>query len=308
MSFLGRKKREQPDSSGNEQGHLQGYGGSNVQPALERDGFFPPVPMRSTEEYIDLGASQNPSDGRSMGRVPINHNTNARYNTSRSGNPTITNSSNTVDNSRTYNQAKHNEFIHPTFRGQVRFGDNIYHPSQPDPPMDARMYRVLQKLVQTISWDTLLHHLSVVDQDEYRSTIPPFNWNQPDNFWISKNIDFREWALAIAPRVLLLCAPHNHGMTEVCSHIIHVANEKASWRTSPCCTFSAHLHQMISVQGFSPTHFSTRLSAIQELAWPTLSHCFPQHFGKGTFPTTRTGFQGGRSTRHDNNEHFKCSG
>ncbi|KAF8538505.1 hypothetical protein BDD12DRAFT_981509, partial [Trichophaea hybrida] len=237
MSFLGQNIREQPDppqneqpdSSGNEQGHLQGYGGSSVQPALERDGFFPPVPMQSIEEYIDLGASQDLTGGQNISRMPISHNTTTRHNISSSWNTTMTNSNNTVDNTRTYSHAKHDEFNHPTFYAPVTFGGINYHSSQPGPQMDARMHGVLQNLVQTISWDILSRHLSVINQDEYRSRIPPFNQNKPENFWISKNIDFTQWESAEAPAVLLLCAPQGHGMTEVCSHIVHLAMEKASW-------------------------------------------------------------------------------
>ncbi|KAF8248602.1 hypothetical protein K440DRAFT_599937, partial [Wilcoxina mikolae CBS 423.85] len=248
MSFSGRGQQPNPreneqaywlrnqqlDPPGNEQWHVQGW---NVTPAPDRDSFSPPVPMRPIDEYHNLGAPQYLFGGRSIGYTPISPNTTAPYNTSNSRNTTMSNSNNTVDNTRTYNQARHNEFTDPTFRGPVQFGDNIYHSSQPDPPMDSRMYGVLQSLVQTISWDTLSHHLSVIDQDQYRSRISPFDRNKPENFWISKNIDFTQWESANAPGVLLLCAPQGHGTTEVCSHIVHLAMEMASWANCPVLYF-----------------------------------------------------------------------
>jgi hypothetical protein len=57
----------------------------------------------------------------------------------------------------------------------------------------------------------------------------------PENFWISKNIDFTQWESADPPQVLLLCAPLGHGTTEVCSHIID--QEKASGANGPVLYF-----------------------------------------------------------------------
>jgi hypothetical protein len=79
--------------------------------------------------------------------------------------------------------------------------------------------------------------LSVIDQDEYRSTILPFYRNNPENFWISKNVDFKQWELANDSRALLLCAPPGHGTTEVCSHFIQLANEKSFQPSGPVLYF-----------------------------------------------------------------------
>jgi hypothetical protein len=67
--------------------------------------------------------------------------------------------------------------------------------------------------------------LSVADQDEYQSTISPFDWNEPKNFWITRNLDFTQLQ---APLALLLSAPHGHGTTEICSHLIDVIKKKAA--------------------------------------------------------------------------------
>ena len=77
--------------------------------------------------------------------------------------------------------------------------------------------------VQTTGWHTLSRRLSVVDQDKRRCKISPFNRDEPENFWISRNIDFNQWELAHDSRVMLLSAPAGHGTTEVCSHVIDLA-------------------------------------------------------------------------------------
>ncbi|KAF8533660.1 hypothetical protein BDD12DRAFT_913955 [Trichophaea hybrida] len=237
------KRRNRPqheqDPRGNEQEHLQTGGASSVKPALERDGISPPVPTLSTEDYnIGLGASQNITGGRSLGHTPTSRNTAAGYNTGSTRNTTMTNSNDTVGNSRAYKRAKHNEFTHSEFYGDQSFGDtHIHNTPQPSLPMDARMYGVLQKLVQTISWDILSGQLSVINQDEYRSTISPFNREGPENFWISKNIDFTQWESDNDSRALLLSAPPGHRTTEVCSYVVDLAKEKASQTSSSVLHF-----------------------------------------------------------------------
>ncbi|KAF8533010.1 hypothetical protein BDD12DRAFT_900719 [Trichophaea hybrida] len=208
MSLLGlrTKKYKQSDPEVNEQGYLQ--------PALEQDGLFPLVPIRSTEDYnIKLGASQNISGGPSIGHTAKSCNITARYNTSSSsGNTIMTNSNNTVDNTRTYNHAMHNEFQGSEFYGPVQFGDNFYQIPKPDPDHTIlrRTQGDLDKLVQTIGWNIL-----------YASS-----------FLDLQNIDFKQWQSAKAPQALLLSAPHGHGTTEVCSHIIDL--EKASETNVAC--------------------------------------------------------------------------
>ncbi|KAF8533697.1 hypothetical protein BDD12DRAFT_898092 [Trichophaea hybrida] len=218
----GKKHNQQnwpQNEQGNEQGNLQGGGGSRVKPALERNGLFCHVPTRSTEEYFDLGAPQNISSGGKVGHTATTHN---------SGNRTMSYSNNTVDNTRTYKHSKHNEFISSAFNGPVNYGDNVYHFPQPGPPMDARMHAVLQNLVQTIGWDSLSSQLSIVNQDKHRSTISPFDPDEPENFWIFRNIDFMQWESANHSRTLLLSAPPGHRTTEACSHFIDFTKKKAS--------------------------------------------------------------------------------
>ncbi|KAF8536768.1 hypothetical protein BDD12DRAFT_849545 [Trichophaea hybrida] len=95
----------------------------------------------------------------------------------------------------------------------------------------------LQKLVQTIDWDTLSSQLSVIDQDKHRSTISNFNRDEPENFWIAKNLDFKRWERDNNLRALLLTAPPGHGITEVCSHFINIAEGKDSPADGPVLYF-----------------------------------------------------------------------
>ncbi|KAF8543385.1 hypothetical protein BDD12DRAFT_802119 [Trichophaea hybrida] len=226
MAFPGPgQNREQPDPRENE----QAYWPRDEQPGNERWNF------QGWNATPALDAPQNLPGRRSINPAPVSRNTPARHNTSSSWNTTTTNSHNTENNSRTH-YANHNEFNRTRFTAPVTFDYN-YHSPQPGPRMNARMHGVLQNLVQTISWDILSRHLSVIDQDKYRSRISPFDRNKPENFWISKNIDFAQWELADAPAVLLLCAQYGRGMTEVCSHIIHLTMEQAIRANGPVLYF-----------------------------------------------------------------------
>ncbi|KAA8900228.1 hypothetical protein FN846DRAFT_989152 [Sphaerosporella brunnea] len=142
-----------------------------------------------------------------------NTTTNARDITTNSGNSTK-NSNNRTDN---YKGSAHNEFKHSTINGNVTIGA----------PTPLLTRKAVKDLVRTENvWNILSSHLSVIDQDEYRSTISPFDWDEPRFFWITRNLDFTQWKSADVPRALLLSAPHGHGTTEFCSHFI--GKEKAS--------------------------------------------------------------------------------
>jgi hypothetical protein len=74
--------------------------------------------------------------------------------------------------------------------------------------------------------------LSVIEQDKHRSEILPFNRDEPKNFWITRNIDFTRWESANDSQALLVSAPRGYRKTEVCSHIIDLAREKAASQTN----------------------------------------------------------------------------
>ncbi|KAF8538755.1 hypothetical protein BDD12DRAFT_884293 [Trichophaea hybrida] len=139
-------------------------------------------------------------------------------------------------NRATYNNSKHNEFTNSEIHGGASFTHN-YNTLQQALPMDARMHGDLQKLVQTIDWHTLSSQLSVIDQDKHRSTISDFNLDEPENFWITKNLDFMQWESDNDLRTLLLSAPPGHGTTEVCSHFIDIAEGKDSQAGGPVFYF-----------------------------------------------------------------------
>ncbi|KAF8542381.1 hypothetical protein BDD12DRAFT_908006 [Trichophaea hybrida] len=258
MSFSGQRGRkrqlsdppqnEQKDRPGNEQldprwyerRDLQGGGESSL--GLERDDLSPFVSTKD-DNY----------GGRSLGHTATSRNTTFPSN---SRDTIMTNSDNTVDNSRTYDKACHNEFTRTEFYGNQRFGDtHIHNTPQPGHPMDARMHGVLQKLVQTISWDILSGQLCVIDQDKHRSTIVPFNREEPENFWISKNIDFTQWESDNDSRALLLSAPPGHRTTEVCSHIVDLAKEKASQTNSSVL----HFFSLSTIKAWHSTVFTHTL-------------------------------------------------
>jgi hypothetical protein len=118
--------------------------------------------------------------------------------------------------SRNYKNSGHNEFTNSTFNASVTFGESKH----------IRTLKTMQDLVPKISWDILSHHLSVTNQDEYRSTISPLDRDEPSRFWITRNIDYTQWESPHGrkPKVLLLSAPHGHGTTEICSYVIEAAS------------------------------------------------------------------------------------
>jgi hypothetical protein len=79
--------------------------------------------------------------------------------------------------------------------------------------------------------------LSVFDQDKHRSTICDFDRDEPNYFWIAKNLDFVRWESDNDLRALLLSAPPGHGTTEVCSHFIDIAKGKDSQADGPVLYF-----------------------------------------------------------------------
>jgi hypothetical protein len=69
---------------------------------------------------------------------------------------------------------------------------------------------------------------SAVDQKDYRSKILPLDRNQPEHFWIFKNMDFNQWHSADCSQVLWLSRPLSHNFDQVSSHILDLVNDRAT--------------------------------------------------------------------------------
>ena len=69
-----------------------------------------------------------------------------------------------------------------------------------------------------MSLQQFLPLLSVLDQDEHISTIPPLDRDHKF-YWIFRNIDFKQWSSAKSSQVLLLSGPPERRIYQVSSYI-----------------------------------------------------------------------------------------
>jgi len=148
-----------------------------------------------------------------------------------------------ADNARTYNDAQHNQFSGANFHAPVSFSsrppsgaatgilaaeavENLGR-SPCSKKIHCDLITDLIGLVRKIDWNILWRQLSVIDQDQYLSTMLLFDFNNPSFFWITRNVDFEQWKSAGTSRGLFLRAPHGHGRMEICLHTIELAKQKA---------------------------------------------------------------------------------
>jgi hypothetical protein len=68
-----------------------------------------------------------------------------------------------------------------------------------------------------------------VDQKDYRSqNITPLDRNQPEHFWVFRNMDFEEWHSTDCSQVLWLSGPPSYNLDQVSSHILDYRNDRAT--------------------------------------------------------------------------------
>jgi len=85
--------------------------------------------------------------------------------------------------------------------------------------------KLLQYITSNLEPDLFLAMLSGnVDQKDYKSKILPLNSNQPEHFWIFRNIDFDQWHSADCSQVLWLSGPSSHDLYQVSSYILDLVN------------------------------------------------------------------------------------
>jgi hypothetical protein len=70
--------------------------------------------------------------------------------------------------------------------------------------------------------------LSTVDQEKHKSTIPLLDYEQPNFYWIFRNMDFEQWRSASSSQVLWLSGPPQCNIHHVSSYIVDLAKNKAS--------------------------------------------------------------------------------
>lgn len=86
---------------------------------------------------------------------------------------------------------------------------------------------MLRSAIDSVDLDLFLSMLSVVDQENHKSTIPPLDYDHPMFYWILKNIDFVQWSSASRPQVLWLSGPPERNIHQVSSHIVDQEKNRA---------------------------------------------------------------------------------
>lgn len=69
--------------------------------------------------------------------------------------------------------------------------------------------------------------LSVVNQEKYKSVIPPLDPNDPIFFWVFRNMDFKRWRDTHKSQVLWLSGPSKCNIHQVSSHVVDQEKNRA---------------------------------------------------------------------------------
>ncbi|KAF8532761.1 hypothetical protein BDD12DRAFT_785326, partial [Trichophaea hybrida] len=152
-----------------------------------------------------------------MSNTSSNHITGS-HNATNSGNATTTNSNNTTDISRIYHKdSKHIE-------------RHIYNVGRDGSKTRSRRHnKILKSLGPLTEKSAFLGLLPpMTNQDERISKIAPIQHNDPKLYWIFQDIDFKDWESTNRSQVLWLFGPPDRGITEVSSHFVSLAKQKAS--------------------------------------------------------------------------------
>jgi len=76
--------------------------------------------------------------------------------------------------------------------------------------------------------DRFLEILSKHNQETKLSPLSIPHWNSPDQYWISRNIDFKEWSSVDSAPVLWISGPPQCRLHQIASHIIDRPNTTTS--------------------------------------------------------------------------------
>jgi hypothetical protein len=79
---------------------------------------------------------------------------------------------------------------------------------------------MVRSAINSVTVDPFLQMLSVVNQEGYISTIPSLNCDQPEFYWIFRNMDFVQWDSANCSQVLWLSGPPKCNIHQVSSYIV----------------------------------------------------------------------------------------
>ena len=86
--------------------------------------------------------------------------------------------------------------------------------------------QALLSIVAAADSDLLLRHLPAVDQEDFKSHTRPSSCDQPQFYWIFKNMDFNQWQSTNGSEVLWLSGPVKCRISDASSHIVDLVKEK----------------------------------------------------------------------------------
>lgn len=93
-------------------------------------------------------------------------------------------------------------------------------------PFDTQ--KMLQSTIDSMNLDRFLGMLSAVDQEKHKSTILSLDCEQPNFYWIFRNMDFKQWHSASCSQVLWLSGPRQCSIHQVSSYIVDLMKNEAS--------------------------------------------------------------------------------
>lgn len=82
------------------------------------------------------------------------------------------------------------------------------------------MKETLRSVIDNTNSDQFLPMLSILDQDNYISSIPPLDRHHPMFSWIFRNIDFTQWRSSKCSQVLWLSGPAKCNVHQASSYIV----------------------------------------------------------------------------------------
>lgn len=89
---------------------------------------------------------------------------------------------------------------------------------------------MLQSTIDSLDPDPFLETLSVVDQEDYKSTIQLLDSDDPMFYWTFRNTDFKQWNDPSCSQVLWLSGPPERNIHQVSSYIVDL-EKKATLKT-----------------------------------------------------------------------------
>jgi hypothetical protein len=87
---------------------------------------------------------------------------------------------------------------------------------------------MLRSTIDSVHLDHFLGLLSVVDQEKHRFTIPSLDCEQPNFYWVFRNMDFEQWRSASCSQVLWLSGPPQCSIHQVSWYVVDLMKNKAA--------------------------------------------------------------------------------